>query len=427
MIVFNLNPHQSSKNFIYFPSELSLIREINGFNIYFSSLECKMVISHKEEGVEKEIINAKPLNYSDILTPKYVLSIFMTTKCNLNCNYCYAKGQQTIYYHQNFESVKTFLETFIKKRSKKIDRVRFQGGGEPTLEINLIEKIINYAKNKFNIKKFEIQSNLLFDDKVAKFIGQNFTYVYASIDGPEDIQFKNRGVTPNQNKIIEKNLKYLLTTVPHFVIRSTITKYSCEKMEEIVDYFINVGVKNAVFEPVFKMGKAKYSSNEYNTPPSFNSFLSKFVEIKKYAEKKYLFIFSCFLPLEYSGLYYCGGSSCYSICLTTDNFISTCDEHFLGQQDDSPFIIGRFDKLRKKIIYNRNNIKLLKNRNVVNLNSCKNCFLRWSCRGQCPSRTLDNTGDIYKPDQSKCKWIKKYSKEYLLYKAKQILKENDYI
>ena len=421
MIVIALNPNSKlKKDFsINFPSEYFLVGKINKYYIYFSSLECKLVISRATERINRIFAERKPL--PPFIYP-LVITIFVTTECNLNCNYCYAKGAKTISPWQRFNSVKDFLDLSIK--DNPVDRVRFQGGGEPTLDIDLIKKTISYAKNKYNIKKFEIQTNLLFPEKVAKFIAKNFSYVYGSVDGPEEIQFKNRGITSNQNKIIERNLCYLAKKIPHFSVKCTVSRYSNKRMKEIIDYFWKKGVRNIIFEPIFKMGKAEKSENDFNTPPSLSNFLKEFLKIKKYAERKKVFAFSCFLPLEYSGVYYCGGVSC-SPCLTTDGYISTCDEHFLGENDKSPFIIGKIEERGKRIIYNRENISSLRKRNVLNLKTCENCFLKWSCRGQCPSRVFAETGDIYKPNKKKCNLVKKYSKDYLLYKAREILRNKN--
>jgi len=422
VIDFGLNPFDENIP-IHFYSEFRLIGRIGDHSVYFSSLGSKVIICTDSDPINRKLEEArgKEPEISKFLNKKRVISIFVTTHCNCNCAYCYAKGVQASPPKQSFEKIREFLDAVIDD-GRQIDRVRFQGGGEPTTEMPLIKKTIEYAKSRFGITKFEIQTNLLFSEKNAGFIGDNFSYVCASVDGPEEIQAKHRRVSPEENKIIKRNLRHLPKRNLDFSIKCTVSKYSNEKLKEIVDYFSSLGVKTAVFEPVFEMGNASAQASDFNTPPEFSEFLERFTEAKKYGEKKGFFAYSCFLPLEHSGIHYCGGTYCEP-CLTTDGYISTCDEHFVGKGDKSPFIIGKMDRKSKKARYNESKIAFLKGRIAPELASCSDCFLKWSCRGQCPSRTLAETGDIYKPNPEKCKIIKQYSREYLLYRARAALDE----
>jgi len=422
MKVFNLHIFDEDK-FVYYYSEFVPIGKIREYNVFFSSLGGKMILCTEKEQIYRKLAeekNKEP-DISRFLEKKIVVSIYLTTNCNCECAYCYAKATKTEGGKQSFEKIKNFLDMVVGS-GVEVVHLRFQGGGEPTLEIPLIKKTVEYARRKHRIERFEIQSNLLFDQKTAQYLGKNFFQVICSVDGMPEIQARQRGVSPEEGRKIERNLKYLLTKNLKIPIKCTVSRYSNNKLREIIDYFSSLGVKEVVMEPVFAMGRASSPESDYNSPPEFEDFLREFTEAKKYGEKQGVFAISCFLPVEFSGLHYCGGVS-GTLGLTTDGYISTCDEHFLGEGDSSPFIIGKMDWDKKKAAYDKEKIAVLNGRTALGIAGCQSCFLKWSCRAQCPSRTFAETGDIYKPDRKNCKLIKQYAKEYLLYRAREELND----
>ncbi len=307
-------------------------------------------------------------------------------------------------------------------RGKKIGAIRFFGGGEPTLEMGTIKKIVGFAREKYGIGCFEIQSNLLFGKSDAEFIADNFSKIICSVDGPPEIQKMQRGVTPAQSRIIEKNLGFFLSKKIDTMVKCTVSKYSNQMLEEIAEYFAKIGAKKVMMDIICQKGKALVPESDFNTPPGLESFLKNFSKAKKLAEKKGLFVFSWFLPVEFSGIHFCQNQLFCDPCLTTDGYISVCDEHFLGKGNKSPFIIGKVDWEKNKINLFRKKTEALKKRTVPNMPKCSECFLKWSCRGQCPSRCLDLQGDFHKPNEEECRLMKRYSREFLLWKAGQALK-----
>ena len=99
---------------------------------------------------------------------KEMISIFVTTKCNLNCDYCFTNKNQNEHKGQtiSLEFVKKGIDDYFAQ--KYMRHVRFFGAGEPTVEFDLLKKIHRYAIEKGgDAVTFEIQTNGAFSDSVA--------------------------------------------------------------------------------------------------------------------------------------------------------------------------------------------------------------------------------------------------------------------
>lgn len=420
-MIYSIFPEKFSKEIN--TQEYHLIHNTKDIDVFYCSFEDKVIVSKPNSEISK-ILSSKsnqvipnPFTSRD---NKKLLSIFVTTSCNRNCVYCYAKGKDIPQSEIAMDFVKNFLEKTFDG-GIEFEMVRFQGGGEPTQSINKIKEIVDLLEKKYKVNKFWIQSNLLFSKEVALWLSDKFSTIVASVDGPPDIQQKQRRLDDEDQKILEENILFLLSKDVDVPIKCTITKHSNNKQIEIVDYLNNLGIKTIIMEPVFQMGNAETPSNDYNSPPEPEDFLKEFVKTKQYARKLGILTASPFLPFEYPAKYHCG--ACGNIeatpCLTTDGFVSTCDEHFLGKGDDSVFIIGKYDDEGKNVKYDVEKMIQLKNRNTDNIIPCKSCFLKWRCKGMCPSRTFDETGDIFMPNKDSCELIQKYSKRYILEKLKE--------
>jgi len=90
---------------------------------------------------------------------KYLI-LKITNKCNLNCIYCYN-------YKENYENKnnKNNKDMDFKTAKNSIDNILTDGGellkiqftgGEPLLNFNLIEKIINYCNKNYKNKNINI-------------------------------------------------------------------------------------------------------------------------------------------------------------------------------------------------------------------------------------------------------------------------------
>lgn len=152
----------------------------------FQMIETKEVIIEKtntwEEGKAKNI------------------TFIVTEDCQLQCKYCYLVGKNNLH-KMDFENGKESLlitcykyPNYFSETSVILDFI----GGEPFIEIDLIDKICDYFKIRayetdhpsFNSYRFSFSTNgLLYNDpKVQKFIAKNAAHlsIQITIDGTKE-------------------------------------------------------------------------------------------------------------------------------------------------------------------------------------------------------------------------------------------------
>ncbi|MCK4883654.1 MAG: radical SAM protein [Candidatus Diapherotrites archaeon] len=345
------------------------------------------------------------------------LAIFPTTSCNLNCVYCYANAgvkQDTI--DMNF--VKSGIDWFTDQNnnSKTLD-ITFHGGGEPTNAMDIIEKTLEYARSKVNTINASASSNGVFSEKTLEYIIENFNNITLSCDGPPDIQNKQRPQRNNQksSEIIERTIDRFIESGFDFSVRSTITDYSCEKQNRIVEYFHKKGCNNMHFEPMFENKKSLSYNADYAQSSNSDKFVKNFLIAKELSEEYGQYLHCSYLPVGKVTNKFCKACG-ENFSLTPDGFISSCFEAINGtDHKTNKLIYGHFDKTKKSIIINEKKLLALKNRKLENMPNCNPCEFKYGCGGFCLSKTLYGTGKLNAPDPNICKIITCLGTNYLEY------------
>lgn len=145
-----------------------------------------------------------------------LLILQVTQNCNLRCKYCVYSGSYVNRVHtnkrMNFETAKQAVD-FYYEHSKNVDiaSISFYGG-EPLLEFELIKRIVEYCENKFSGKQLNLNMTTnatLFSTEVMDFLQSHKINLTISLDGPEEIQNKNRVFADNETGTFAKVLENL--------------------------------------------------------------------------------------------------------------------------------------------------------------------------------------------------------------------------
>lgn len=339
---------------------------------------------------------------------KEMISIFVTTKCNLNCGYCYTNK------NSNDHKSQTISLDFVKKGiddyfDNEYDRhIRFFGAGEPTTEFNLIKSIHEYASKKSNgVASFEIQTNGVFSADVAQWIGQNIDTIWISCDGTPDIQDRHRPCLDSNNSspIIENNIKLIKNLKYSMVgIRATITNENLHKQKEIIQYFSQLGIENIWVDPIFPSVGKKTLDNTFD----MMIFAKEFLDACAYAEDNGIFygsILTCNFNEEVSQ--HC--RACIPLPhLTTDGFVSACDMALFGADSNhmQPLIYGQWDAKKNTIFYDNSKMEILRSRSIENLAECNKCESNNHCGGYCLGEVLNETDSLFECKRSVCDAIR---------------------
>lgn len=343
---------------------------------------------------------------------KEMISIFVTTKCNLNCDYCFTNKNKDEHRGQtiSIDFVKKGIDDYFE--TDYMRHVRFFGAGEPTVEIELLKEIHAYAIKKGGPSvTFEIQTNGSFSDAIANWLKDNIDIIWISCDGTPEIQDKHRPFFNDSRKtsaVIEKNIKILnKSTNKSFVgIRATITAENITKQKEMIDYFYKLGIRDIWVDPIFPSVSEKILVEDNSIDMML--FADEFIQATEYANSKGMF-YGSILTCNFGDTVNKHCRACLPVPhLTTDGFVSACDMALFGNDKNhmSKLIYGKWIEKIGKIHYDQQRIDYLRSRTTENLQHCEMCSAKEHCGGYCLGEVLNETKDLFGQKLRACQAIR---------------------
>lgn len=154
--------------------------------------------------------------------PITTMALFLTQSCNLNCIYCYGEGGE--FGSGGSMEEKTALQAvdwLIEQSGEavKLNIVFF--GGEPFLNFPLMKKVMQYTQLRVSElgkrAAFHVTTNgTLLSDEVISFLKKYQVNVMISIDGPREIQDRQRPFANGKGTYdaIVPKIKKLLAVLP---------------------------------------------------------------------------------------------------------------------------------------------------------------------------------------------------------------------
>lgn len=202
------------------------------------------------------------------------ITFIVTKDCQLACKYCYLVGKNTKE-RMSWEVAKAAIDYILSHE----DDFREESviwdfiGGEPFLEIDLIDQICDYLKIQmflrdhhwFDSYRFSFSTNGInyHTDKVQRFIEKNGEHlsIGITIDGTKQKHDLNRvwkdGETGSYEDVV-KNIPLWLNQFPGAATKVTISSADLPYIKDSVLHLYQLGIKeiniNCVFEDVWKEG-----------------------------------------------------------------------------------------------------------------------------------------------------------------------------
>ena len=204
------------------------------------------------------------------------ITFIVTKDCQLACKYCYLVGKNTTE-RMSWKVAKAAIDYILEHEDQFPEKSVVWDfiGGEPFLEIDLIDKVCDYIKLEmyrrnhhwFNSYRFSFSTNgINYDsEKVQNFIAKNHSHlsVGITIDGTEVKHDLNRiwkGAGPERGsyKDVVKNIPLWLKQFPEASTKVTISSADIPYIKESVLHLYSLGIHdiniNCVFEDVWKDG-----------------------------------------------------------------------------------------------------------------------------------------------------------------------------
>lgn len=217
------------------------------------------------------------------------ITFIVTKDCQLACKYCYLVGKNTKE-RMTWDVAKQAIDYILDHESDMSEESVIWDfiGGEPFLEIDLIDKICDYLKVEmfrrnhhwFNSYRFSFSTNGInyATDKVQQFIKKNHEHlsIGITIDGTKRKHDLNRiwktaemekGIVPKPEEEkgsyddVVKNIPLWLKQFPGAGTKVTISSADIPYIKESVLHLYSLGIHevniNCVFEDVWKEGDDK--------------------------------------------------------------------------------------------------------------------------------------------------------------------------
>jgi uncharacterized protein len=130
--------------------------------------------------------------------PVSSITLFVTQECNMRCTYCYGDGGEYGSCGDMSQDTAFAAVDWLVAKSGRTKQVRICFfGGEPLLNLRLIEQVVPYARKRAEQAGKEVGFGIttnasLLDDEQIEFLRKHEIKPYVSFDGPKEIQDRQR-------------------------------------------------------------------------------------------------------------------------------------------------------------------------------------------------------------------------------------------
>ncbi len=201
------------------------------------------------------------------------VTFVVTEDCQLRCNYCYLVGKNS-HNKMSFDIAKRTIDYLVENRELFPDQAVVWDfiGGEPLLEIDLIDRLCDYAREKmsreghpwFQDHRFSLTTNgiLYGTGKVQDFIGKNRSdlSIGVTIDGTPQKHDMHRVYPSGKGSYHDtaRNIPLWIEQFPVASTKVTVASGDLPYIRESVLHLYSIGIRhisiNVVFEDVWKNG-----------------------------------------------------------------------------------------------------------------------------------------------------------------------------
>jgi uncharacterized protein len=324
------------------------------------------LITRVGQKAQLQILAARLRTRLSFLRHPTSLHIFVVTlRCEHSCPYCQVSRQSRdrARFDMTDAVARRALAIALDSPNPRI-KIEFQGG-EPLLNFPLIATIVKNAQalaTKANKQiDFVIASNLaLLTDEILSFCKANDILLSTSLDGPQDLHNRNRprpggnsyelaveGIKAAQRVLGKDRVSALMTT----------TKFSLDRVEEIVDEYRSLQLGGIFLRPLSPYGFAvktrqiqKYDQTEWLT--FYRRGLRYILDLNRAGQQFFEFYTLLLLrrmltdePTGYVDLRSPAGIGLGALVYNYDGCVFASDEgRMLAEMGDRSFELGHVDR-----------------------------------------------------------------------------------
>lgn len=338
----------------------------------------------------------------------------VTAACNLRCTYCYADaGDYPVNLYNRpmaLDAAKFVIDNTVKHGTTTA-YLNFHGGGEPTIDFELIQTTVDWARDyahkidtTLSVNASMVTNGLVTQAK-AEWIGANMDSVQVSHDGPAAINDLQRPTLRGGSSTarVREVIQYLTGKVPDLMIKSTISRAAVPQMPEIARYLCETfELPRYHLGPVLGTGRGR--SIKFGEPDA-QEFVHGYYEAQKVADEygKTIVVSGALSTFPHVRRTFCGVTD-PNFSLTSDGHISSCYEIMYEDDKRAPHAYyGRYNRDTRTFEATGSRIAQLRLHDVNKIEKCRDCFAKWQCAGDCQARWYNSqTGDLETGTDVRC-------------------------
>lgn len=347
-------------------------------------------------------------------------TLFLTNRCNLRCVYCYADGGTLSPVDMPSSLALQAIDVVSRNAVKRCVpgfEVGFHGGGEPTLNWDVLTAAVSHARRQPLRGFVSMSSNGCYSAGKLSYILDNFDGLSLSFDGPPEVQNaqRPRATGTSSFRAVMKTIAEFDKRSFPYGLRVTAGRSTLDKLPDIVRFLArHTGAKRVQIEPVFRRGRGRPVAI---TAGHARAFVRGFCAALDVAAAHGL-------DLSYSGARpdllttrFCL-STCEALVVLQTGEVSTCFEvHNVRHPLARHFLVGRLQD--GQIELDRRRWLRIANRTGDRIRFCSDCFCKFHCAGDCLGKTYCAGGvDRFRPSP-RCVINQELTKHLLVRKMAQ--------
>lgn len=333
------------------------------------------------------------------------LMLLMSRACPLACRYCYADGGCSDV-TMSPEMAERIFKVYLSIKPRR-PQVTFFGGGEPTLGAAAIKHLVAKYGDQ---AKWQVTTSGVLSGGFLHWLIEHGVNVTVSVDGPPKVQDDLRPLRGGgaSSPIVERTLRTLVASGRAVGVRATVTRESLAVIDEVLDYFQQIGVQRVHFEALYSLGRAIGSGVTKLTPLDVEDqaqlLLTSMNWAKATGKQVKMGGLSYLFHPGVAG--YCGAIHGRTMVVNHLGQLTACSEVVDGESDDWPmFNLGYVDD-QCHLHVDERKLTRFRQRVVTNMEVCRECFARYICRGGCAHRAWSATGDVFRQGDLHCDFIR---------------------
>jgi len=357
-----------------------------------------------------ELFSTTPPANSRWNAPWHSLVLQIAHDCDLRCKYCFAgygryQGSSAL---MNIEVAERAVDFFIRESRGAKDLTLSLFGGEPLLNMKLIEHIVPYARSEGEkhgkiFKNIIIVSNgVLLKDRVVRYLDDNGILLKVSLDGPAEIHDRTRPMPSGRGShdVILKALERVKGTglANRTTLRATYCSASLE-ISRIFSYLLDAGFKSVEIEPANLPADNEFAIRREHLPvlrKEYGKIANLYLDKLRDGEQLVFGSFESILRRLANGrpkLNECRAAE-GSLTVSPDGSIypcfelDGCDEHRVGD-------VFQGVKTGTRDVW-------LDTCYVDSKIHCRDCWARYLCGGGCRAHSIKFNADMLLPVEIEC-------------------------